>query len=151
MWNCNLDVNELISDYFDKVYREAADIMEGTFWAWRAHSEQQRLLGRNGNIYSSPKDMKFWPKRYLVGQLEAMEEAKKAIAHYQDSDTELYQAIYDSIVCETITLRYLMLDLYFNTFSTAELAAFKAEFKEDTNRLDFNMISEQASMDGFVD
>ena len=24
-----------------------------------------------------------------------------------------------------------MLDLYFNTFSTAELAAFKAEFKED--------------------
>jgi leucyl-tRNA synthetase len=81
---------------------------------------------------------------------EAIEEAKKAIAHYQDSDTELYQAIYDSIVCETITLRYLMLDLYFNTFSTAELAAFKAEFKEDTNRLDFNMISEQASMDGFV-
>ena len=147
MWNCNLDMNALISDYFDKVYREAADIMEGTFWMWRAHSEQQRLMGRSGNIYSSPKDTKFWPKRYLVGQLEAMEEAKKAIEHYKNIDKELYQAIYDSIVCETISPRYLLLDLYFNTFSTAELALFKAEFKEDVNRLDFNMLSEQATIE----
>lgn len=151
MWNCNLDVNELISDYFDKVYREAADIMEGTFWAWRAHSEQQRALGRSGNIYSAPADMEFWPKRYLVQQLEAMEEAKKAIAHYKESDSEVYQAIYDSIVCETISPRYLLLDLYFNTYSTAELAKLKAEFKSDVNYLDFNMRSEQASMEGFLD
>lgn len=150
MWNCNLDVNELISDYFDKVYREAADIMEGTFWTWRALSQQQAALGKSGNIYSSPKDTKFWPKRYLVGQLEAMEEAKKAIEHYKTTDAELYQAIYDSIVCETISPRYLLLDLYFNTFSTVELAKFKEEFKNDVNRLDFNMMSEQATIESVL-
>lgn len=150
MWNCNLDVNTLIADYFDKVYREASDIMESSFWAWRAHSEGQRALNRSGNIYSSPKDIKFWPKRYLVGQLSAMEDAKKAIAKYEAIDPELYQAIYDSIVCETISPRYLLLKLYSNTFEKAELAAFKAEFKADVNRLDFNMIGEQETMDGFI-
>lgn len=151
MWNCNLDVNTLIADYFDKVYREAADIMEGTFWAWRAHSESQRELNRSGNIYSSPKEKKFWTKRYLDQQLGEMEKAKKAIAHYETTDPELYQAIYDSIVCETISPRYLMLELYSSTFKKDELAAFKQAFKNDTNRLDFNMISEQESMDGYIE
>ena len=150
MWNCNLDVNALISDYFDKVYREAADIMEGTFWTWRAQSQQQKALGKSGNIYSSPRDMRFWPKRYLVGQLEAMEQAKKEIEHYKDTDPQLYQSIYDSIVCETISVRYLLLDLYFNTFSTVELVKFKAEFKVDVNRLDFNMMSEQATIESVL-
>lgn len=151
MWNCNLDVNTLIADYFDKVYREASDIMESTFWAWRAHSELQREMNRSGNIYSSPDEMKFWPKRYLMGQIERMEEAKKAIAKYETTDPELHQAIYDAIVCETISPRYLILELYSNTLENAELAAFKAEFKSDTNRLDFNMISEQETMEGFAD
>ncbi len=151
MWNCNLDINTLIADYFDKVYREASDIMESSFWAWRAHSEMQRALGRSGNIYSSPDEMKYWPKRYLVGQLDRMEEAKQAIAKYETTNPELYQAIYDSIVCETISPRYLILELYSNTLEKTELAEFKAQFKADTNRLDFNMISEQEAMDGYTD
>ena len=95
--------------------------------------------------------MKFWPKRYLMGQLDRMEEAKKAIEKYETIDPALYQAIYDSIICETISPRYLILELYSNTFEKTELAKFKAEFKADTNRLDFNMISEQEVMDGYTD
>ena len=151
MWNCNLDMNELISDYFDKVYREAADIMEGTFWTWRAMCKQQELLGKSGNIYTSPKDKTYWPKRYLVGQLDAMEEAKKAIEVYKTTDPTLYQNIYDNIVCETITNRYLMMTLYSSTFSDADFAAFKAEFKADCNRLDFNMLSEFGTIDGILE
>ena len=151
MWNCNLNVNDLISEYFDNVYKEAADIMESTFWTWRAQSETQRELGRSGNLYTAPCETKFWPKRYLVGQLETMEKAKAAIAHYKESQPDLYNSIYDSIVCETISPRYLLLELYPGTFAATELAEFKSAFRNDVNRLDFNMISEQLSMDGYLE
>ena len=151
LWNCNLDVNELIADYFDKVYYEASDIMEETFWTFRAHSQVQKELGKSGNIYTAPVEEKFWPKRYLVNQLDKMEEAKKAIEKYQTTDPALYQNIYDAIVCETISLRYLMLELYSNTFDAQSLSQFRKDFKYDTNRLDFNQISETESMDGYIE
>ncbi len=151
LWNCNLNVSDLIADYFDKVYYEASDIMEDTFWAWRAQSEIQRELGRSGNIYSSPMEEKYWPKRYLDTQLSNMEAAKKAIEKYQTENPSLYQEIYDSIVCETISLRYIMLELYSTSLDSQALATFKQDFKYDTNRLDFNMISEPESMDGYIE
>ena len=150
LWNCNLNVKELISDYFDKVYYEASDVMEETFWSWRAQSEIQRDLGRSGNIYMAPKEEKYWPKRYLDTQLAKMEEAKKLIEKYQTEDPALYQDIYDSIVCETISLRYIMLELYSTSLDKQALADFKRDFKEDTNRLGFNMISEFDSMDSYL-
>ena len=108
-------------------------------------------MNRSGNLYSSPCETKFWPKRYLVEQLEKMEEAKALIAHYEEADPELYQAIYDSIVCETISPRYLLLELYKGTFAEKELVTFKNAFKSDVTRLDFDMISEQLSMDGYLE
>ena len=151
MWDCNANVNELISDYFDKVYREASDVMEGTFWAWRAYSEGQREMGRSGNIYSSPDEADFWAKRYLMGQLTQMENAKALIAGYQQTNPQLYQAIYDSIVCETITLRYLLIAHHEDSFERSEFTLLKEEFKKDVNRLDFNMVGEQETMAGFTD
>lgn len=151
LWNCNLDVNKLIADYFDKVYYEASDIMEETFWTYRAHAQLQKELGRSGNIYTAPKEEKYWPKRYLVNQLDKMEEAKTAIEKYKTADPALYQNIYDAIVCETISLRYLMLELYSNTFDAQSLSQFRKDFKYDTNRLDFNQIAETESMDGYIE
>ena len=151
MWNCNLDINALISNFFDKVYREASDIMEGTYWAWRAQSQKQKALGRNGSIYASPDEEKFWPKGYLDGQLSRMEEAKKAIEIYKESDPTLYKAIYDSIVCETISPRYLLLELYSNKFSKLGLVEFKAAFKADTNRLGFDQLSEHVGLSGYAE
>ena len=150
MWNCNLDVNTLISNFFDKVYREASDIMEGTYWAWRLQSAKQIALGRSGSIYASPSDAKFWPQGYLTTQLESMERAKDAIEHYKISDPTLYQAIYDSIVCETISPRFLLLENYSDKFSDKALAEFKAAFRKDVNRLGFDRLSEHVTLDDYA-
>ena len=149
MWNCNLDVNTLISNFFDKVYREASDIMEGTYWAWRLQSAKQIELGRSGSIYASPHAAKFWPQGYLTTQLENMEAAKAAIEHYKISDPALYQSIYDSIVCETISPRFLLLENYSNTFSNMSLLEFKAAFKKDANRLGFDRLSEHVTLEDY--
>jgi hypothetical protein len=149
MWDCNADINALISRFFQKVYREAAPIMEKTFWAWRALSEQQRALGKVGKCFNSPWDKKYWTKRYLIGQLEKMEDAKKAIEVYKNSDPKLYQAIYDSIVCETIFPRFLLLDLFSSTFSKGDIVEMKKSFQEDTNRLEFNRLAEAIVLEGY--
>ena len=125
--------------------------MEESFWAWRVQSQKQKALGRSGSIYDAPKEEKFWPKGYLDGQLSLMEDAKQAIQIYKDSDPAVYQAIYDSIVCETISPRYLLLELYKNRFSKLELAEFKAAFKADTNRLGFDKLSEHVGLSGYTD
>ena len=151
MWNCNADINALITNFFQKTYREAAGIMEGTYWTWRAQSQKQKSLGRSGSIYDAPDEEKFWPKGYLDGQLAMMETAKQAIEIYKDSDPAVYQAIYDSIVCETISPRYLLLELYSNRFSKVELSNFKAEFKADTNRLGFDQRSEHVGLSSYAD
>ena len=83
-------------------------------------------------------------------QLAKMEEAKKLIEKYKTEDPTLYKDIYDAIVCETISLRYLMLELYSTSLDKQALADFKREYKEDTNRLSFNMISEFDSMDTYL-
>jgi hypothetical protein len=151
MWNCNLDVNTLISNFFDKVYREAADIMEGTYWAWRLQSARQIALGRSGSIYASPHAAKFWPQGYLTSQLDNMEAAKAAIEHYKISDPKLYQAIYDSIVCETISPRFLLLENYSNTFSNLSMLDFKTAFKKDVNLLGFDRLSEHVTLENYGD
>lgn len=149
MWDCNSDINALISHFFKRVYREAGPIMEESFWAWRALSEEQKELGKVGTCFNSPWNKKFWTKRYLVGQLDRMEEAKKAIEIYKTSDPALYQAIYDSIVCETISPRFLLLDLFSSTFTKSELVEMKKSFQEDTNRLEFNRLAEAVVLDGY--
>ncbi|MBR4942874.1 MAG: DUF4838 domain-containing protein [Clostridia bacterium] len=149
MWNCNLDVNTLTSNFFHKVYREAADIMEGTYWAWRMQSAKQIALGRSGSIYASPAAAKFWPQGYLTTQLDNMEAAKTAIEHYKISNPELYQAIYDSIVCETISPRFLLLENYSNTFSNMSFVDFKSAFKKDVNRLGFDRLSEHVTLEDY--
>ena len=151
MWNCNLDVNTLISNFFDKVYREAADIMEGTYWAWRLQSAKQIALGRSGSIYASPHAAKFWPQGYLTSQLDNMEAAKAAIEHYKISNPKLYQAIYDSIVCETISPRFLLLENYSNTFSNLSMLDFKTAFKKDVNLLGFDRLSEHVTLENYGD
>ena len=152
MWDCNLDVGTLIADYFDNVYQEAADIMEESFWTWRALSQwQEHEMKRSGSIYSAPTEAEYWPKQYLVGQIERMEQALTLIEKYKTTDPTLYQSIRDSILAETISPRYLLLRTYSHTYSAGEFALMKKEFKADVTYLNFNMISESTTMSSFVD
>ena len=98
----------------------------------------------------APEDIQAVIQALIIqGKKDGMIQASDLNAQLEKLDLtpEKIEAIYDSIVCETISPRYLLLDLYFNTFSSVELAKFKAELKDDVNRLDFNMLSEQASIE----
>ena len=145
LWNCNLKIGDLIDHYFESVYREAADIMQETFYIWRTHSKwQAEMVGGIGK-YSTGKVLKaqYWPKSYLLSQLDRLEVAKTLIEKYKDTDAALYQQIHDSIVCESMTIRYCLIEYHgATTYDPQTLASMKAEFTADRNRLGFTAFAE---------
>ena len=60
-------------------------------------------------------------------------------------------AIYDSIVCETISPRFLLLENYSNTFSNLSMLDFKTAFKKDVNLLGFDRLSEHVTLENYGD
>ena len=67
-----------------------------------------------------------------------IDEAYESIAKYQTSDAELYQVLYDHITIESISVRYMILELYSGRLDSATLTEMKATFNDDCKRLNFN-------------
>ena len=136
-WNCNLDVNTLIDNFFNDVYKEAADSMKSVFEAWRTKSA---TFG--GNIYSSADSwwdmIRTFDNTWLKKQLGLLETAINKIAAYKTSDPDLYTAIYDSIVAESISLRYLYKQRNSSEYSSSAWGT----LAEDAARLGVNKVSE---------
>ena len=137
MWNCNLDVNTLIDNFFKDVYKEAAASMKLVFEAWR---DKSATFG--GNIYSSSDSWleiyRTFDTNWLKTQLGLLETAISEIAVYKTSDEALYTAIYDSIVAESISLRYL----YERRNGTDYSSAVWGKLADDAARLGVNKVSE---------
>ena len=137
MWNCNLDVNTLINNFFADVYKEAGDTMKSVFEAWRAKSA---TFG--GNIYSSSDSWyeiyRSFDNTWLKKQLGLLETAISQISAYKTSDSALYTAIYDSIVAESISLRYLYKERNGTEYSSSAWG----KLADDAARLGVNRLSE---------
>ena len=140
MWNCNLDVNTLINNFFDDVYKEAGDTMKSVFEAWRAKSA---TFG--GNIYSSSDSWyeiyRAFDSTWLKKQLGLLETAISQISAYKTSDFALYTEIYDSIVAESISLRYLYKERNGSEYSSSAWG----KLADDAARLGVNRVSEGVS------
>jgi hypothetical protein len=140
MWNCNLDVNTLINNFFDDVYKEAGDTMKSVFEAWRAKSA---TFG--GNIYSSSDSWyeiyRSFDNTWLKKQLGLLETAISQISAYKTSDSALYTEIYDSIVAESISLRYLYKERNGSEYSSSAWG----KLADDAARLGVNRVSEGVS------
>ena len=137
MWNCNLDVNTLINNFFADVYKEAGDTMKTLFNNWRAKSA---TFG--GNIYSSSDSWyeiyRTFDNTWLRTQLGLLETAISQISAYKTSNEALYTAIYDSIVAESISLRYLYKQKNYSEYSSSAWGS----LADDAARLGVNKVSE---------
>lgn len=151
MWNCMLDINDLIHDYFVKTYRAAAGTMEEAFWAMRSVFNEQDANGDGNTIWSVPVTESAWHSRYLFGQLELFEKAKNELSVYRDSDPEFYAAAMDQVRLESVGPRYLIIRIYPSAFSEYQFDAFLDSFAEDVRELDVNKFSEAEFMELFLE
>ncbi len=113
MWDTTLDTNELIDDYFDAVYGNAATYMKEFFNAVRAftYGENTRLeLFKNNSVMNYCYSSYNWSEKTLYSWLEYGEKAKGAIANLQVSDPENYHRICENIEMEMIMPIYFLID-----------------------------------------
>ncbi|MBQ7912978.1 MAG: DUF4838 domain-containing protein, partial [Clostridia bacterium] len=143
MWDSTLDVNTLTDNYFNAVYGAAADKMKEVYTEMKTELASMSL---SGNIYDAPCGFSEWDNSYLTAQLDRLVAAIGML----DSNAADYQTIYDAIVCESISFRYIykensLLGLGGN-YSTDAWGT----FEEDVARLGFTMVSEQKTMEAYL-
>ncbi len=149
-WNANLDMKELINDYFDKLYRDASETMKQAYWNMRTELHRHTLMGREGSIRAETVSQKYYSKRYLVNQVAQIEKAYADIEKYKTSDPEYYAMAYNAIMAETIGPRWLLLEIYEGTFSNVELETFLDSFAADARRTSVDRLGEPGSMETYL-
>ena len=109
------DVEVLKKDFFKHYYKDAQEPMEkfyDEFTAHFAYLAETTNLTFNYMTEAAIMDKANWDYGTLTQWLNYVDEAYAAIEHYKTEDPEMYNKLHDRINLETITIRYLMLELY---------------------------------------
>ncbi len=151
-WNVNLDENELIDDFFKNYFGTAKDVMQKLFNEVRSRMKYiEDELHVSMYIYVALENKDYWPKGLLLQWLEYIESAKKTIEYLKDQDEDLYSLIYDRILLESISFRFLLIDIYGGSVYDAEtLLAEKVAFKNDCAYLRVDRFNESLSLSEYM-
>lgn len=120
MWDYTQDVSQLLDNYFNVCYREAADPMRKYFdryCDWFNYTKE--INNYNGSWTNATRETltaEFYPLRELQAWLEYTDEAYAAVERYKEDDPVLYSGICDRILQETITPRYLITEIHKGSF-----------------------------------
>ena len=157
MWDSTLNVDDLISDFFAKVYGEAADEMKAVFDAWRTRSATQNKMPVSGtkSIYQNIATSSFWTTDWLNTQITNL----NAAAALVDAGSTAYEAIQ----CELVMYKYLLLEVtsawqkdwsssWNQTLYKSDYTAWQAaltEFKTLAETYGFNYVEEQLTLEAY--
>lgn len=142
-WNAELNMDELLDDFFANYYGAASDTMRTLF-----EEERQWLSGiyaqndLSGRISDDLLQAQYWTYPMLTDALHQLETAYEEIEVYRDSDLERYKQLNDRITMESLQYRFLMISLYGTNFKADELLNMKYEFRNDTERLGIEQYKE---------
>lgn len=109
-----LDVEKLTDDFFANYFKDASTAMRKFYDEYRAHFAYLRSKGLTFKYMEEAQigAKENWPYAMLSGWMKHIEEAYKAIEHLKETDLILYTKLENRITIESITVRYLLLDLY---------------------------------------
>ena len=149
MWNANADVGELTDRFFNHYYRDAADIMKNYLKGIKSAYANYAKYGYRGElnetIYASTD---LWSKRNLLTWKADMEQALNAVEKYKTTDSALYNKLVNRITYETLSIRYLLIQLYGDeVYSDAELQAEKVAVFNLLKRYDMQPTNARQQLD----
>ena len=134
MWNVNADVGQLLDEFFEGYFGEAADAMRAFYDEAAVHSAYIKAecdFGGLRSVYIDALKESYWPRGVLLSWKEHIDEAYSAIEPLKASQPERYDAIYDHITMEKISVDYMLIKLHLNSFSTDRQTTLKNEFTQD--------------------
>ncbi len=141
-FNVNADYNEVISNYFNNYYLEAAPQMKRLFDIIQARSAylEETVPTISGGIYDDIGNAEYWPRLLIEDMLEIIDEAYAAIEKYKVTDPTLYENLVKRIKKESIFPRYVLCTHFGEYYSN--IRQIRTEFRDDWNALGFSVYKE---------
>ena len=141
-WDTSLNQEELIEEYMNAVYKEAAPTMLNLHWATRVYAQHVQVgqfgLFSNGDGSPSMESVEYWPIGVIEGWIKQIDQAHKDIEIYKESDPKLYDQIAKNIELEGIAYMYMLLTLHGNTLAKEERQEYIDRLKYDIGWLDIS-------------
>lgn len=140
-WNCNLDTNALIDNFFKAMYGDASEIMKDYFYDLRNYQNSfETAFGDNwGNniIEGAMANKSLWPLNTLNGFMNKVDSALQAIEKYKTYDPALYETLYWHIETEWFSPAFIAATQHGLTMPTEQYDTIVKRLKEDVHILGF--------------
>lgn len=140
-WDCTLDENVLMDNFFNAVYGPGAKPMREFFDAERAYCEieyKEKSMASNWSIYNYVNTQCDWPVNVLDSWIAKCDAALKAVEVFKYVNPEKYDMYSRNIEIEAISPLYIMLDRNTNNLSSPKRQGYIERLKADCERWDFS-------------
>jgi hypothetical protein len=149
-WNCSLDTQALVDEWFDAMYGAAAQAMKTQFYIQTGYTKKMMLdnqLLETGQISRSMKKAQYWPLATLESWVTGFDEAK-ALLNEKDPNYKIYCNHIDT---EQMSPLWIMLSLYGTRFNPATKASLNSKLETILRELGcMNMSTAQGDTIGDV-
>ena len=155
-WNVYADYNQLIDDYFEGTFHEAAPIMKEIFNEYRALSRynSENVEGYLANSISSGPYLlfsKFWPQNMLNEWRANINTALEKIEPLQNTNMRAYATAKRLILADRVWIDYVLYKVYKDKFTGSDLRTLKTELREAIIACGISMNQEFAGVDALLD
>lgn len=152
LWDTSLNFNELVQDWFDNWFKAASKPMKALFDRWYTHSTYMyRNYGVGVECFKENFDARLFPKSEIDAYLAYLQEAFESISNMKESEPFLYQKLYNRILLESISYRYIDYKNFKHYYSSEEAEKMWEEFKSDTRKLGVSYYRETQYLSDYFD
>jgi len=146
-WNINQDVELLTENFFSNYFKYAKEPMRKLYDSLQIKLEKEYLDNSysNGSFFTGASEIYFSYGDVLTW-LSYIDEAYQSIEFLKDIDLVLYEKLYNRIVLESLTVRYLDIEVFDMYYSSAILLQKKEDFKKDCLDVKFTGFSDGSSI-----
>lgn len=154
MWDIDQGYDNLVNEFMQAYYRDAAPAVRKFYELIRNryaryYAVDDTSLG--GGIYDSIGDSDIWTENLVNALGDALDDALSAVEKYKATDNELYAKLHDRIMKEYLSVIFLKLSYYQASYTSAQIAEMKANFKYYTTYFQITNYAENDSLEGLFD
>lgn len=129
-WDKETTFEEKEQRYFDNYFKDASDVMHKLYMEMKMHMRYLHEQKDLPSIRPSVVNKDYFSKSTLERWIAYIDAAYEKIAYIKDYDEEIYDKLKFRIDLESVTVHYMMIELYGDTYSTAELLDYKTAVKK---------------------
>ncbi len=136
-WDCNLNQEELINNYFDAMYKDVAPLMKEIYYSERVIADKAAVeldLYKTEQILTNVSVARAYDLATLLQLLEKYEVAYSEVEKYKEVDLELYNALHFHISQEWVSPAVMVIQMFFDKLTIEDatdlLNDFKAVYQE---------------------